>query len=116
MKHPIRIDVAELDKTAFDLERSQAPAGLSVSELKNEFINVGDGQTWLIYFLITCELLRSAALEVGKHLTADLAKDWLKDFLSKIRAKGVRVNGREPKDPVDLERIITEEIEIGKND
>ena len=45
-----------------------------------------------------------------------MSQKWLVDFIAKLNAERIRIQGREPKDEADLERIASEEIEIGKND
>jgi hypothetical protein len=111
VNRPIRVDVAVLDKAAFEQEKAHAPTGIEITGLKYERIN--ETTPLITYFLL---FLAVGSAEVAKHLAADLVKDWLKIFLIKINAKGVHINGKKPVDAADLDRLLSEEIEIGKND
>ena len=115
MSRPIRVDVAVLNKTAFEQEKARTPPGIEITGLKYEWIN--EETPLITYFLLLVgPVIIKGSTEVAKHLAADLIKDWLKNFLARIKAKGVRINGNKPVDAADLDRLLSEEIEIGKND
>ena len=55
-------------------------------------------------------------VEVAGKIAPGIIARWIYDRIVQYDAKRVAINGREPKDDADFERIVAEEIDIGKND
>jgi hypothetical protein len=98
----IRIDLLQPIPKAVWLPRP--PDGVRVGGLRSEISNgpIGDS----LFVLV----------DVGKDVAIALFTSWLYDHIKEYRAKRIRINGREPSDRADFERIVADELEIGKND
>lgn len=70
----------------------------------------------VIVIVAVIQLAGPTVGEIAKEVLKDAAKEWLVNFIAKLKAKCIRIKGYEPKDETDLIRLISEEIEIGKND
>ena len=55
-------------------------------------------------------------VDIAKPIASGLIARFIYERVSQYDAKRVAINGREPVDRADFERIVTEEVEIGKND
>ena len=62
------------------------------------------------------EVILFFTVNVSLPIVANLFSDWLYDRIQNHKAKRIRINGKEPTDRADFDRIVREEIEIGKND
>ena len=82
------------------------PEGVRVSGLRSEPINGPTPQDIAVFFLVT----------VPSGIAINVFSNWLYERIRNHRADRFRVQGREPKDQADLERIVREEIKVGKND
>jgi hypothetical protein len=116
MTREIRVDVLGANPQAFLVYRGTAPAGIKVGPLQSGIRNDVSGGELALYFLVTIELVKPFVEDVAKEAAKKLAVDWFVEFIAKIKAKRIRIDGHEPKDQVELERIAAEKIEIGKND
>jgi len=54
--------------------------------------------------------------EVTRDVSIALFSHWLYDEIKQHPAKSIRINGKEPVDRAEFERIIASDLEIGKND
>lgn len=59
-----------------------------------------------MFFLVT----------VPSGVAINVFSTWLYERIRNHRAERFRIQGHEPKDQADFDRIVREEIEIGKND
>jgi hypothetical protein len=116
MTREIRVDVKGISLPVFMMLRSTAPKGVKVGGLMSEALNTIDGRDAALYFMVTVELVKPFVQDVVKDAAKDLAKDWLVKFLTNLKPERIRIQGREPKDQIELERFAAEELEIGKND
>jgi len=120
MKHELRIEVLEPNTTNFMLYRRTAPAGVEVGPLSSDAQNLLNPDTAALFFVVVWQTFGPTATDIAKdvlkEVTKDALKKWAVDFITKLNARRVRINQREPKDASDLECIISEEIDIGKND
>jgi hypothetical protein len=116
MTREIRVDVLGANPQAFLLYRGTAPAGVKIGPLRSEVMNTVSAREVALYFLVTIQFVQPFVQDVAKDAAKKLAVDWFVDFISKIKAKRIRIDGHEPKDQFELERIASEKIEIGKND
>ena len=116
MTREIRIDVLGANPQAFLVYRATAPAGIKIGPLQSEAMNTISGKELALCFFVTIELIKPFVQDVAKDAAKKLAVDWFVEFIAKIKAKRIRIDGHEPKDAAELERIASEKIEIGKND
>jgi hypothetical protein len=42
------------------------------------------------------------------------SKQWIADFITRLKGKKVRINGREAKNKAEIQKIVSEEIDIGQ--
>src|ERR1039457_2397406 len=102
MTREIRVDLLGANPQAFLLLRATAPPGVKVGPLQSEVMNhVGSGDLAL-YFIVYVELVKPFVEDVVKDAAKDLAKDWLVKFIANLKAKRIRIQGREPKDQIEL--------------
>jgi len=80
------------------------PEGVSLSGLRGD--PTAGPFTDSLFFIVT----------VGRDVTITVLSSWLYERIKDHCAKLIRINGREPNDRADFDRIVREEIEIGKND
>ena len=103
----LRLELIEPGK--LDLP-SQAPEGVTVSgNLKSSGIVTRADHPSL-------KLALDVVIEVGEGVSKGLVVAWLLDLVKQYKAKRIRINRREPANEAELESIISEELEIGKND
>ena len=57
-----------------------------------------------------------ALVEVGKDVSVALLASWLYDRIKQYDAERIKINGQEPADRSDFDRIVAESVQIGKND
>lgn len=112
----IKIDVLGADTSAFLLTRGTAPEGIKIGPLRSGPLNTTNHEDVALFFIVTYKLVGPFLTDVAKDTAKELTKDWLVKFISKLNAQRIRIQGREPKNVPDMARIISEEIEIGKND
>ena len=98
----IRIDMLAPRKVMVFLP--PPPDGVRMGGLRSEISNgpIGDS----LYCIV----------EIAKPIASGLIARFIYERVAQYDAKRVAINGREPVDRADFERIVTEEIEIGKND
>jgi hypothetical protein len=121
VKKELRIEVLEPNTANFMLYRKTAPEGVTVSPLQGEVRNALDPHSKVVlFFFITWTLVGPTLQEIVGGALKDIAKErvkeWAIKFITNLKARRIRINNQEPKDASDLERIISKEIEIGKND
>jgi len=104
MQREIRVDLLSPKSRVVSLPAP--PEGVQVSGLHCEIFNGPTPQEFALFFLVT----------VPSGIAINLISSWLYDRIRNHHASRFRVQGREPKDAADFERIIREELEIGKND
>ena len=97
----------------------QPPQGITISGPMSEGKR-GMGSEVTFYVLVGVYLVGPLVTELAKEtvkaIAVDAAKKWLIEFFAKHKAKRISINGREAKDQESLERLISDEIDIGKND
>jgi hypothetical protein len=104
-KNPMRLEVELLEPA---MVRPMAPKleGVTVGGLQGRAQNGPMPNDW--WFVLP--------IEVAVNLATSVVGSWLYEYLKQYRAKRIRLNGREPVDEADFQRIFREELEIGKND
>ena len=55
-------------------------------------------------------------VEIAKPIASGIVARFIYERVAQYDAKRIAINGREPRDKAEFERIVTEELEIGKND
>ena len=104
MKREIRIDLlAPRNPTAL---LPPTPVGVQVSAMKSDAVAGPIPLDVVLHFSVT----------VAKDVAERLFVKWLYERIINYNAKCIRINGYEPKDRMDFERIVGEAIDIGKND
>lgn len=103
MQRAIRIDLLAPKSL---MAMGQPPEGVQVSGLRSEILNGPAPEQIALYFLVT----------VSGNIAINVFSSWLYDRIRSHQASRFRVQGHEPKDAADFERIVREELEIGKND
>ena len=101
MPYAIKVEMLE---PASIMPLSRKPDGVKVSGLSSEAF-AGPGSDGVLYFIV----------DVTKTVALGVLSNWLYDYIKQFGAKRIRINGREPSDRAEFDRIISD-IEIGKND
>ena len=104
MQREIRVDLLSPKLPLALLPRP--PQGVEVSGLRSEPFNGPTPQDIALFFLVT----------VPSGIAINVFSAWLYDRIRNHRADRFRIQGHEPKDAADFERIVRDELEIGKND
>ena len=104
MQREIRVDLLSPKSPMVFLP--PPPHGVRVSGLRSEPFNGPTPQDIAVFFLVT----------VPSGIAINVFSAWLYERIRNHRADRIRIQGREPKDQADFERIVREEIEVGKND
>jgi hypothetical protein len=104
MQYELRVDLLSPKSPMVFLP--QPPNGVRVSGLRSEPFNGPTPTDIAVFFLVT----------VPSGIAINVFSAWLHERIRNHRADRFRVQGREPKDAADFERIVSEELEIGKND
>jgi hypothetical protein len=76
------------------------PDGVHVSGVRSELLNRSLGGEIGLFFFVTAP----------SSIAINVFSSWLYDRIQNYRAKRFKVQGQEPKDAADLERIIREEL------
>jgi len=82
------------------------PDGVRVSGLRSEVVNGVPASELAVFFLVT----------IPSGIAINLVLSWLYDRITNHNAKRVKIQGQEPKDKEDFDRIVHDQLEIGKND
>ena len=82
----------------------QPPKDVRMSNLRSEISNGPIGDSLF------------ALVEVGKDVSVALLASWLYDRIKQYDAERIKINGQEPADRSDFDRIVAESVQIGKND
>ena len=106
MHRELKIDLVEADIHSFIADKGTPPNGVIIKGPICTSLNAPGAPSVAAFLLVT----------VPTSIAINLVSNWLYDHLMQRRAKRVRINGREPKDKAEFDRIIREEIEVGKND
>ncbi len=104
MERELRVDLLSPKSPMVLLPRP--PDGVRVSGLSSEPFNGPSPTDIAVFFLVT----------VPSGIAVNIFSAWLYDRIRNHRPERFRVQGQEPKDAADFERIVREELEIGKND
>ena len=80
------------------------PEGVRVGPLRSEISNgpIGDS----LFFVV----------EVAAKIAPGIVARFIYERVAQYDAKRVAINRRDPADQADFERIVADELEIGKND
>ena len=82
----------------------QPPKGVRMSGLQSDPTN-GPGSE-VLHVLIN----------ITKDFVVNIVANWAYDRIVQYRPKGILINGRDADSREEFERIMAEELEIGKND
>ena len=104
MTKEIRVDL--LAPTGMAVSWPPPPGGVRVSGLRSEVFNGVPAGELAVFFLVT----------VPSGIAINLISSWLYERITNHHAKRVKIQGQEPKDKDDFERIVRDQLEIGKND
>ena len=104
MKQEIRIDL--LSPKGMMVVLPRPPEGVQVTGLRSDAFSGPTGGEIAVFFLVT----------VPSGIALNLFSSWLYDRIRNYQAKRFKIQGIEPKDKDDFDRIVQEQLEIGKND
>jgi len=111
----VRVKALAPDVSAFVIEKETAPSWVQIKVETQGSRNAVETEL-VLPLVIAFQLVTPTLGEITKEAFMELAKQWLIDFITKLKAKRIRVDDREPKDESELKRIVAEQIAIGKND
>jgi hypothetical protein len=104
VKQEIRIDL--LSPKGMMVIFPHPPGGVQVTGLRSDAFNGPTGGEVAVFFLVT----------VPSGIALNLLSSWLYERIKNHQAKRFKIQGIEPKDKDDFDRIVQEQLEIGKND
>ncbi len=116
----LKIELLSADVWSLMRDKSERPDGMTIEGPICTSLNSPSAPHIPPYILVVITTAGAIAVGAAKAAMTDLAKEriknWLAEFLIRAKTKRARINGREVETPADIERVLSEEIEIGKND